>query len=570
MPSRAVQVTPEFERVRDLPVRTVGASWEAWARDLSNALRSPWGTMTLRPIQARALYEFATMGGGFGAIGVGQGKTLLTLLLPVVMQAVRPMLLIPAHLRHATERARTAMAYHWRVARHLRIDTYQRLSHHRAADELMRYRPDLLILDEAHKAKNARAAITRRLRRYLDAYPDTKVVVMSGTMVKRSLKDFAHLLTWALRRGAPVTRDFGELMDWADALDDGGGTWFGGGACDPGALLLFTRPEDWDQTDDKGAVRRGYRRRMSDTMGVVMTDTSTVDSTLSVRAEVSHVSAAVHDAFRILRTMWELPDGQLLMDGFEVWRHAMTLGLGFYYRWNPRPPADWLNPRRTYAQAVREVLTTNRSGLDTERQVRDSILKGERPEHADALAAWLRVRDTFRPTSEAVWLDYGPAQAAARWALDHKRGLVWSEHGAFGRAVASIAGIPYFGQKGLTDQGAFIEDHRGPCVLSRQANSEGRNLQGHWQDNLIACHPTTGLATEQLYARTHRDGQDADEVTVEVMLGCVEHWGALEQARMDAKVIEQITGQPQKMGLATIDAPSADEIMSLGGWAWKG
>jgi len=44
-------------------------------------------------------------------------------------------------------------------------------------------------------------------------------------------------------------------------------------------------------------------------------------------------------------------------------------------------------------------------------------------------------------------------------------------------------------------------------------------------------------------------------VTVDVMLTCAEHFTAMQKARSDARMHEQIMGQPQKLLLADMDWP---------------
>src|SRR5678816_4636049 len=101
--------------------------------------------MTLRPIQALALVEAAETGGLFAPIRVGGGKTLLSLLLPVVLGAERPLLLLPAKLIEKTRRAMHALQQHWRIARHTRLVSYELLGRAQAAELLDRFEPDLII-----------------------------------------------------------------------------------------------------------------------------------------------------------------------------------------------------------------------------------------------------------------------------------------------------------------------------------------------------------------------------------------------------------------------------------------
>ena len=96
---RTVQHTRELERVLRLPRRQWGgADSDRWAAELSAVLRLAQGSMTLRPIQAQALFEAGTLRGLFAPIGVGHGKTLITALAPYILQSRRPLLITRANL----------------------------------------------------------------------------------------------------------------------------------------------------------------------------------------------------------------------------------------------------------------------------------------------------------------------------------------------------------------------------------------------------------------------------------------------------------------------------------------
>ena len=77
--------------------------------------------MQLRPRQAIALYEALQMGGMFGALSVGAGKTLVSFLLPSILEAMRPVLLLPAGLIEKTWHDRKILAEHWNIPTNLQI-----------------------------------------------------------------------------------------------------------------------------------------------------------------------------------------------------------------------------------------------------------------------------------------------------------------------------------------------------------------------------------------------------------------------------------------------------------------
>ena len=216
-------------------------------KNLTRLLRTPHGTQTLKPVQALALREAWTAGGLFAPMGVGCGKTLVSLLLPTVMGAKRPVLLVAAKLDNPGRRTEILdYCRSWRISIPT-IVRFETLSTVKSKDVLDQLNPDLLIIDESHRFKNARAARTRRLRRFLRDHPGCHVCAMTGTITKRSLHDYAHVLTWCLGAGAPVPLRQDVLEEWSFALDERL-DW--GSQIEPGALLSWCEPGEVEQYGD--------------------------------------------------------------------------------------------------------------------------------------------------------------------------------------------------------------------------------------------------------------------------------------------------------------------------------
>jgi hypothetical protein len=122
--------------------------------------------MKLRPIQAWALSEFVEERGGVGMLGPGSGKTLVSLVLPVLTQWERPVLFVPASLRDKTVKIdHPLLSRHWRLPAltsgpaasdapgSLEVRSYEELSQESFADYLeLRKIPDGVIFDECFPA----------------------------------------------------------------------------------------------------------------------------------------------------------------------------------------------------------------------------------------------------------------------------------------------------------------------------------------------------------------------------------------------------------------------------------
>jgi len=316
------------------------------------------------------------------------------------------------------------------------------------------------------------------------------------------------------------------LQDWACALD---AKVRPGERLRPGALEKFGTP-----------VRDGFRRRLTETPGVVNTSGAFIECSLRIRPFDFDTPEKINRALHTVERTWETPSGIELMEAVDVWNTCRQLSMGFYYEWDPQPPKDWLAARKEWAKYVRHRLATNRSEIDTELQVRLEAEEKDLP----VWFKWKAVMDTFTPNPVARWMDKSLLEAAARW-LEKEQGIVWVEHIEVGRELAKVSGYPYFG--GGARASKEILTHTGPMICSMAAHSEGKNLQDRFHQNLVLTPPSTGKVWEQMMGRTHREGQPEDTVQVQVAQHTEHLRQALRDAIEDSKYIETTQGSPQKL-----------------------
>lgn len=525
--------------------------------------------MRLRPIQGRALYELGKWKRLFGIIRVGGGKTLISLLAPFVVGAKSPILLLPASLIEKTEHERMRLAKHWRVAKNLSFISYEKLGRLEGAELLEFRKPDLILGDEGHRMKNPKAACTKRMKRRMKNAPDTPVGIFSGTMIKGgTIKAFAHLLKWTHKNDAPIPLHDGELQEWAAALDEG--TNFNRPR--PGKLLSLANHEDEREADgdELRVARRGLHRRLVETPGVVSTGGDQVACSLYVRELTYKPNDATDANFKKLRNTWQTPDGWTLSMATEVWRVARELSLGFHGVWDPRPPQEWLNARKEWAAFVRHTLSHSRS-IDSELQVANACARGE-IDSGGTFNAWQEIRNEFRIIPKDVWHDTTALEVCEKW-MSAGPGIVWVDHVFFGEELARRTGVAYFREGGLDKKGNSIEvlsqqikegrEKVRSVILSGPANQTGRNLQP-WDRNLFtACPGAADL--EQRIGRTHRDGQESDQVTVDILVSCIEHVQSWHKAVSEAEMTRDTIGDAPKILIADVTFPSEDAAVMRGG-----
>jgi len=556
----AVARTAEFHRIKDLPRR----KWEE-DPDLLKATAMLRGWLLhnpakcevecegcrltdLRPCQAAALLDCRACNGGFLPLRPGAGKTAVSLLLPAVMQRGHALLVVPASLRQDTLQRTQELARHWRILP-MTVMSYETLAHPKHAYDLDALKPDLIIWDEADQSG---PVARKRTGRYLKAHPEVPFVAMSGTMANRAIREYDFPLRAALRGNAPIPHGLPERMAWGLALD---AKVPPEARLEPGALLELPGA---DGPTPLAAARAGWRKRLTETPGVVSTGESVPGTRLILRTVEPPVPVQIRDAILKMRETWCTPLGDPFNLALDMWRHATSLGLGILKTWDPMPPPKWRDARRDWLHAANQKLGRSRT-LDSLGHLQDSLMNGtlKDPELHSLYQRWLLVKDSFLPNSVAVWVD----DSALRWAQDwlaQGPGLVWVLDTAFGERLSQLTDIPFFSEGATSPDGTPVIAYDGPsAIVSVQSCSVGKNLQ-KWHRNLVTNPPTTGKEWKQLLARTWREGQEADEVTVDVVLVSRESYQGLMQAFRDAQF------EPEAHGLlyAERHMPTLEDLIA--------
>ncbi|NBO16043.1 MAG: hypothetical protein EBV20_13105, partial [Betaproteobacteria bacterium] len=170
---------------------------------------------------------------------------------------------------------------------------------------------------------------------------------------------------------------------------------------------------------------------------------------------------------------------------------------------------------------------------------------GQRQAIHRAWQAWCAVKSRPTPPTEAVWLTGKVLDAVVQAVLHSKEPtLVWYSDEAVATALAV---------RGLRVIGAGKDVPKQPVetlALSVRSHGTGLNLQA-WANNVILTPDQSGLVWEQLLGRTHRPGQQSDEVWATVLAHTQPFREALAEAKANAGYIQHTTGQQQKLLLAT-------------------
>lgn len=542
----------------------------------------------LRPVQAWALYELGLKRGLLGAIGVGHGKTVIDLLAPLALPGCRKaVLLVPPGLVKQLISEYELLRQHFRVpglVSHyakesytarlpnvptLHIYPYSLLSRPDATEWFSDMEPDFIIADECHKLKNFETATTTRFMRYFTSdkgrAKDVRFAGWTGSLTDSDIKDYAHLATVALRADTPLPLNQQVLDEWSQAISAKGKDFV---MRPPGALLKMCEPGEH--------IRDGFRRRLTETPGIVTTQSASVDVNMRILEKKPDVEIppVIEEMLAKLRKTWQRPDGEELTDGLAVSRCAHELAAGLYNRWEfPRgEPVElitkWLEIRKMWNKAVRSKLGRREAHMDSPYHAEAAAMRAwgdmkpdpRKPEWKTPLwPMWRDIKEQVKPVTVPQRVHNYLVLDAIKWA-DANLGILWYAINDFGDWVTqeSDRRIPKHGGGPKALDALLKERGDRPIACSIKAHGTGRDgLQRLYCNQLVAQPSSTAQDWEQLLGRLHRQGQKR-EVTTLFYRHTPELASFTDQSIRRAQYVQGTLGSQQKI-ITYKMAPSEDE-----------
>ena len=586
----------------------------------------------LFPSQVGAVLAYDIHGGAFLPIGVGWGKTLISLMIANRAwkrgESKRSMLVVPSQVYTQLIKTDIPQARKWvgldvpfhylggRDAKTRRrmassslegcyIMPYSLLSTKDAEDTLQAIGADLLILDEAHNVKNPKAARTTRLRRYMTA-AQPALVALSGTITSKSIRDYHHLISVALKRTCPLPLSDSLATNWSYVLDPekigmGQGESGKHGKTGPLMPLVNWARQNFPMEEIPVGVpgfRKAYKLRLTHSPGVVSTGDAQIGTSLTIRNEPVE-GFQEHPDFPTLKGLmrrvdeeWITPSGDEIEHGFHKWRFLNELTAGFYYklRWptleelgnkglDEATATDYLKRAKKHHEARQEYSSNlrrwiqyrGRPGLDTPLLVANNMSNhGARDVGKQLFELYTEMKSLVfegmpERISEPIRICDYKIQASVEWAkqLAKKKrgGIIWYHHNEVGKWLVEelkAAGLdalwcPSEAQrKGSNER--ILDKANGNKILvaSMGGHGTGKNLQ-HLEFQRFHQFPRQASLLEQVLGRLHRNGQLADElIPVTTNTTEFDHQN-MYACLIDALYIAQTTGVRQKAVYASYD-----------------
>lgn len=559
----------------------------------------------LLPIQAWALYEIGIVKGLVGAIPVGAGKTLLSVMSALALNEPLSLLLVPPNLIEQLIIDYQLIGEHFKVPSiivHkagnrdwrklipgtplLHVLPYSLLQGKGNSDWIERLTPKAIIADEVDGLSDLGSTRVKRIIRYFTGTekmtPEqraersrTKFCCWTGSIADKSIAEFAHLAAFALKENSPLPLDQNTVMEWAGAIDANPNR-------PPGALQLLCNPGE--------KPREAVGRRIRETMGFIVTGTGQVykPGTVElvgheiVERPVEVIPDIIQQALAKVRD-FKRPDtlvgehyDEELVEAVDQVRCAQQVATGMFYRWiYPRGEAEWLikewlRIRKDYNSELRYKLFQNEEFLDSPGLLEDAskrFWKTDKVDLADKYGnplpewkcetwpAWRQIKDQVVPKTKAVRLHDFLIQDAAQWALSEP-GIVWYQMIEFGQWLHEVSGLPVHDGGPMADFKLRQETGKRSILASIKGNHRGRNgLQYLFKRQLLAQIFASSRVGEQLLGRAHRQGQKFD-VSTEVYLHTPEIEKSFRQALNRADFNEELFQQKHKIRMAWDDGES--------------
>lgn len=351
----------DTHRIINLPIKEHITDEELEDFNLKHVLVGPYkqGFRFFKQ-QAEAVLEYEKYNGVFCPIGVGKGKTLITLLIAEkawrkgnkkIVIFVPPEVyaqLVIVDIPHARTITTLSMPFIFlggqtQIQRQYKsrsqkqgcyVIPYSVLSCRDGNEILNSINPKTVIADEAHRIARPAAARTKRFIAWAtEAKPE--FVPLSGSITKKSVRDYHHLMCLSIGNNSPLPLSVLTARDWGKTIDAQG--LFEEQTASPLKPLLnwarahFIRHQDIFTFNQEG-FRKAYQFRLRTAPAVVATSETEISTSLIFRnVESIPPNVKLTELIDQVEEEWKAPNGDEIDYALHKWKWLYELTTGFYY-----------------------------------------------------------------------------------------------------------------------------------------------------------------------------------------------------------------------------------------------
>ena len=634
-------IKQEIMRIIALPIVSDPTQEEI---DLVSWMYCPAGTMKLYKEQVKAMMEYHDDNsvGIVAPIAVGGGKTLITVL--IANDAYkdfgkrRIVLMVPTQLvdqlrdtelpfyrRHIS----INVPFYWLAGQSAGkrmllansgkagcyVVSYSLLSGSKGAEILEAIKPDLIIGDEIHSIASANVSARGRRFKYAVKKFAPQLVGLSGTITKKSPRDYHHFVTNALQENSFIPRPTSISEEWAKIIDCNASSideFHTNSAPQPGPIkpLIEWAKKNWPGEEwpmNLIGFRKAYNRRMETCPGVVASGGEELGVSLSIKnidkKEMPYSTSVVNEEcqgweqlkaiVKQLVGMWVAPNGDEIDHAMHLWKWRYELeGFGFYNNlfW---PDVEKLaDKKRMTISAATDILDRSKhhhevkqdyhkelrqwskhhakKGMDTPFLIGGDMSRNQSANVGQSLYnAWKATKDSMfegmiEREKEIVRVCDFRLKRIVEWAKwwhkerPNKAAIVWFKNKGVAewlREAFMEADLPtLFCPAGPHGKKNLEDRTKGDmfAIASISSYHKGLNLQYHHDAEMFAQWCREAHIAQQAMGRVHRNEQKSDEVNI--FRSCFSEFDKVLFASCinDAAYIHQ-TSQKQKLMYADYD-----------------
>ena len=595
-----ISVAQEIVRICNLPIIPEPTQHEI---DTISKWYCPDGSWTLFPEQVKAMMQFHEYMSILCPVRVGGGKTLISALVAndaythfgkrKIILMNPPKLInqlketeLPLYRRHIS----INVPFYWltKEAKGKRmmsaksgragvyVLSYSMISRSEGSELMHAIQPDLIIGDEIHRiASDKPSARNRRFREIVKTY-NPSLVSMSGTLTKKTPKNYHHIAVNTLAENCFMPRPVGCADAWSTIIDSNASSiddFNPSSPPQPGPIkpLIKWAQANWPEEEwpvNLIGFRNAYKRRMETCPGVVSSDSEEGGTPLRIsNLKLDMAECAKRPGWELLQKLvktlleqYVAPNGDEIDHAMHIWRWRYELeGFGFYNNlfW---PEVEKFAARKGISQQEANIILERsiehhtlrqeyhkvlrrwiknraRTGMDTPMLLGLEMHNNQGSNVGSELyTAWSDMKDAEfegmaeRQKAVVRVCDFRLKQVvdwAKAWHTTHKNktAILWFKNRGVGdwineallEADLPVAYCPS-GKHGEVLIRDRTQGHRF-CVASMGSYREGFNLQYHHDTEFFCQWPREADWAEQAMGRIARPGQDSDEARFFTSIG---------------------------------------------------